>query len=213
LGTLSSSALHSSLAVDDILVPTTPSDEASIGPYDFIGLSSYSRITSVLIQIMTNDRQLAKENAWALRHALAIALYASDWLQIPSIASPAFAPTTNTVLAKELVTRVQHVTTYLLAGSYESSWHAAVVAAAASGKSTPPDAVGHFVVEEIKRAKDTNSVRDSRMLRSMLEHIIRAVDQAEAEHWMGLARTIEKQGLSSKFSLLNQLRIHRSQLP
>jgi hypothetical protein len=193
LASLPTDALHPSLAVDDFLVSTNAVFEASPPIYDFVDLSSYARITSVLLQALTSDRQLAKAHAWALRHALALAQFAGDWLQLPGRAGPAFGPRAKQLLARELATRAQHVLAYVLAGPYEPAWHAAVVAAA-GGKGDAPDAVGAFVVAEVQHARETDAVRDARMLRTLLDYVIREVEQAEAELWMGLARTIDKQG-------------------
>jgi hypothetical protein len=58
----------------------------------------------------------------------------------------------------------------------------------------PADAVGRFVVDEVRHAAQTDAVRDARMLRTMLDYVVREVEVKEADLWMGLARTIEKQG-------------------
>jgi hypothetical protein len=194
LDTLSPDALHPSLAVDDFLVPISPAPHTPPPPYDFAGLSSYARIAAVLVQLLTNDRQLAKAQPWALRHVLALAQLAHDWLQLPGAASPAFAPGAKPLQARELATRAQHVLSYVLGGTHEPAWHAAVVAAAGGKGGVPADAVGRFVVDEVRHAAQTDAVRDARMLRTMLDYVVREVEVKEADLWMGLARTIEKQG-------------------
>jgi hypothetical protein len=197
LDELPSDALHSSLAVDDLLVPATSSDSESDAKYDydFTGLSSYARVASVLAQIMTSDRQLAKQQAWGLRHVLALSVYAGDWLQVHGPNSPTFAVSTDSVFVKELLTRCQHVVAYLLAGAYESAWHSAVVATV-SGKTAAynGNGIGQFVVDELNHAQGNDSVRDIRSLRSVLEYVLRGAEQTELEQWLTLARTLEKTG-------------------
>jgi hypothetical protein len=195
LDALPGTALHASLALDDLLVPPSAPARTSAGPYDAAGLSAYARVAGALVHILVGDREAARGAHWALRHTLVLADAARDALALPALSGPVFRAGAPEMLVRETATRAHHVATYLLAGAYEPAWHARVVAACTGGKPQGAlDGVGVFVVDLVGKAKERDSVREARVLRTVLEYVLRDGDQADAEQWMVLGRSLEKPG-------------------
>ncbi len=90
LDDLSSDPIHPALAVLDPLIP--PGEYAEIDPpaCDSHGFSPYARLVSMLLFVFLEDRQCARRNTWALRHLLALSLYADDYSAYPTGSSPVF---------------------------------------------------------------------------------------------------------------------------
>lgn len=199
LEALSSDPIHSSLAVMDPLLPwssdfedvaTSPSD------YDNNGYSKYARVVSALLQELSEDRQVAKRNMWALRHFLALSLYADDYLRVPTASSPAFDARASPQYLRDIITKVNQVSTYLLSSSVDDGIHSRVIAAAASTElpATLAEGVEGFLVDLLLRSKGTDNAREPRILRRVLQHIFSNVSKNDADQWIGLARKLEKSG-------------------
>lgn len=197
LNNLPSDPIHSSLAVLDPHLPPPSVFKNSGTPekhYDSLGYSSYVRIVSVLLQFLVEDRQAARQNLWALRHLLALSIYADDFLKIPTAPSVVFQPHVPKNLL-EMIIKIQQITTYLLTSSTDDRFHLAVIAAASVNQ---PDAssgdLGRMLVELITFASADDNIRDSRILRRVLQHLFSDVSKESADQWMVLAKRLEKAG-------------------
>src|SRR5262245_58141594 len=93
LSGISPMAIDSSIGVLEHLPPQVSPPQARLSPsaYDRHGFSSYARVVSGLLYFFLEDRQAAKNTMWALRHILALTLYARDFLRIPSAPSQVFS--------------------------------------------------------------------------------------------------------------------------
>jgi len=56
------------------------------------------------------------------------------------------------------------------------------------------DGVGRLVYDLIQHGKRWDTVRESRILHRILQHILSSVSKVEAEQWMSLGRRLEKSG-------------------
>lgn len=189
--------IHPSLAVTEPLVPPASGFTSKIQSarlYDSDGYSKYGRIINALLQLFTEDRQLAKRNLWALRHFLALSLYAEDFQSIPSADSPVFEAKALPNIT-DLITRAQQVVTYLLKSTSEDGWSQAVVSALITNKPNPKaEGLSQFLADLINIACAGDSIRESRILCNVLQHVLDDVDKPEAGQWIALARQIEKKG-------------------
>ncbi|OBZ77520.1 E3 ubiquitin-protein ligase listerin [Grifola frondosa] len=144
-----------------------------------------------------------KGNIWALRHILALSLYADELLQIPSIQSPIFADHVTKADLQELIAKVQQLTTYLLTSTSQEGWHPSVVSVALEQQANVDlDGAGKLVIDLITRAKQDDNVRESRVLYMILQHAFSAVTKAEADQWMLIARKMEKIAPSASLAIV-----------
>ena len=188
----------SSLAVlDPLIPPVSLYNEVDIPTpeTDSRGMSVYARAVDALLLVLLNDRHWAKTNGWALRHLLALALYADDLIRVPSSQSPIFAGTVSKAMLNDLVTRSKQVAAYVLSTSaQDEGWHAAVVSAITSGDDSHLDAVGALVYGLVSYGKRFDTVRESRILHVVLEHVFGNASREDAQQWAQLGRALERQG-------------------
>ncbi|KAG5352362.1 hypothetical protein C0989_002683 [Termitomyces sp. Mn162] len=204
--------IHPSLAVITPLIPpasafASTSSESELGSgsttdpdFDKRGFSSYARIVNALLHVFIEDRQIAKHNLWALRHFLALEIYTQDFISVPGDKSRVFAVRAIHAGLETLVGKMEQVITYVLTSSAsEEGWREVALAVAlGSGhqlsSSSSSRSSGHltvFLVDTIQRARDSDSARDTRILRNVLQHVFYDVDKEEADRWIVLARKIE----------------------
>lgn len=197
LDNLPSVPLDASLAIIDSLVPPASMWKPDYGKnpaFDMVGFSQYARIVSALVGHLSLARHAAKENMWALRHLLAFALYANEWLDVPYAPSPIFWSRASKAVLRELTGKVEQLTTYLLSSVQEEGWHAPVVNAILTNTPEALDSVGRVVYELVDHGKRNDTVRESRILHTVLQHVLGIATKEEADQWILLARKIEKQG-------------------
>lgn len=196
---LPSSPFDTSLAVVDPLVPPASfyeSQHLSDQVYDSSGYSMYARIVDALLLHLVQDRHSAKEHIWALRHIIALSLYANDSLQSPTSPSPVFANQASGTTLQEITIRAQQITAYLLSSTQEEGWHGNLVAAMLANKADDSlDGIGRLVSSLINHGKRQDTVRESRILHLILQHAINNSSKEEAEGWMTIARKLEKPGI------------------
>jgi hypothetical protein len=157
-------------------------------------------MVSGLLYFFLEDRQAAKNNMWALRHILALTLYARDFLRIPSAACQVFSQHALQSGLIELLSKSQQLSTYLLSSSVEDGWHLKVCQAMMMGSSQDiSDNIGKFVIDLFSRSKSCDSVREARMWRIVLQHILGDATMDEADQWLLLARNVEKTGMPFPF--------------
>lgn len=202
LDRLPSVAGDSSLAVLDPLVPPVSLyNEVDIPTpvTDSYGMSAYARAVEALLLVLLDDRHLAKTNGWALRHFLALAFYADDLVRVTNSKNPVFFGTVSNAALNDLVTKSRQVATYVLStSSQDEGWHKAVVSAINAGSQGHGlDAVGTLVYDLVIYGKRFDTVRESRILHTVLAHAFGNASKADAQEWVQLGRTLERQGSSS----------------
>ena len=203
LDQLSPDPIDASLAVIDPLVPPASAitgESLSGQLYDSRGFSSYSRVIEALLQVFIGDRQMAKQNTWAFRHFLALELYAQDFLSVPSAQSPMFDSAAPSAGLASMVSKVHQVTTYILTSAADDGWRGAALDVLLENKSAEGDGVlPALLVDAVKRSRDRDLNRDVRILRNILDHVLREITKDEADRWILLARKIESIGLCFSF--------------
>jgi hypothetical protein len=229
---LSPDAIDPSIAILDPLIPPfTLEPHAKTAKIkqqetDRRGFSTYARIVNALLQVFIEDRQLAKQALWVLRHFLALSVYALDLRNVPSPTfpssssskhdsndnnySPVFDHDVVAISAlRDVVSRVKQVCVYLLGSAVSQddggSWRQEVLGkllkedARTSGKiEHGMNQVQQFLWDVIVHAKEQDKLRDTRVLKIVLESIFSdVVDVGEADLWIQLARKLEKIGMES----------------
>ena len=220
LDDLSPDAIEPSIAVLDPLIPpqSHPKTVKSKQETDRRGFSPYARIVNALLQVSIEDRRLAKRTLWALRHFLALSVYAQDLRNVPSTSSKCDSNSYSPVFDHEIVmlsalrdilSRVKQVSVYLLGSAVgqddDGSWRKEVVGkllkdTSASGKiDTSKEGMGQaqqFLWDVVAYAKEQDGLRDARVLKIVLESVFSdGVDVREADLWIQLARKLEKTGM------------------
>jgi E3 ubiquitin-protein ligase listerin len=199
LRVMPSDPIHSSLAVlDPLLPPPSVYRHAPISTqiYDNRGYSAYARLVCALLQVSIEDRQAARRNFWALRHFLALSIYADDLLQIPTASSAAFQQNTSGNDLHNIITTVHQITTYLLTSPMNRELHLKVITAVCEDRSDVSlGGLGGFLADFIASSKHDDNVMDSRILRRILQPVLSDVSMYEADQWMILARRLEKTGV------------------
>jgi len=197
---LSPDPIDPSLAVLDPLIapPSTFSSKSAFSQpqlYDSRGFSSYARVVDALLQVFGEDRQLAKQNTWALGHFLALGVYAQDLVSVPSAWSPAFEQKALAARLDDVIARVRRVTTYVLTSAADDGWRGAALDIVLEAKG-----VGHvgtlpaLLVDAIKEGQQHDLMRDVRVLRVILDHVFHDLEKDEADRSIVLARKIELTG-------------------
>lgn len=162
--------------------------------YDLYGYSSYARVISLLLDAFLEDRIVAKAHPWALRHFVALAVYAEDVLDLPNGPSEVFdAKTVSSSILQQLLHKVQQVTAYVLWDVGDGqSWHQKVTTACLDTKVQPDDGeIGKFVTTLLRSAASDDNGRDARILHAILQHILSHTSKEEGDLWMGVCRKIE----------------------
>ncbi|KAH8103213.1 hypothetical protein DFH11DRAFT_1772348 [Phellopilus nigrolimitatus] len=213
---LPSNPLDPILAVVDPLVPP-PSlwkdseSSAELQPYDRASMSAYARIVHALLSVAADDRRLARTNTWLLRHFLTLAQAATERLMLPAAYSAYFARGVAEEALQDIIARVQTLTLFLLADVGDDGWHHAITQAflKGTGQSQLPGVAG-FVATLLAVTVRTDTVRESKVLYTVMQHILNGATPADAEHWVALTRRLEKQ--SPNFALAIVLAIAESAL-
>lgn len=194
---------HVSLAVVDSLV--LPSDWkepelAEVPEFDSIGFSSYARGVLFLLLHHLDDRSVANENIWALRHFQSLSLYAKDLMHASSVEGAVFASHLNQDAVEDIVNKVEQVSTYVVSHKLDDGWFSRVLPNLSAGKLGPnADGIERLLHGFICTGED--NIRESRVLHSILRHVLSGATKADADQLLMLARRIEKKGI---------LRLHHS---
>jgi hypothetical protein len=192
-----------SLAIIQPLIPPTLSFETAEGPDcegDQQGLGVYARGVMALLYSYTENRDLARTNLWALRHFLALAIYAEELLEVPSLPNPAFSRTVAKDVLQDILIKVQQLTAYLLTTAGADDWHVDVVKSLLNGKSnTSLGDLATFTVDLFQWAQDEDDSLHARILYTILQHALRDASREEADEWLLLARRLERKCKSIVF--------------
>ncbi|KAF9003444.1 hypothetical protein BDQ17DRAFT_1425395 [Cyathus striatus] len=201
-------AIDPSLGVIDALLPPVfvgytnqPSPVC-----DSRGFSAYARIVAALLHMFLEDRRLAKQNLWTLRHFVALSQFAIDFQSVPTGRSPVFAPMTLNSTLSELILKSNQITTYLLFSSSDNSWRTNALQSASMQMQKDAhklDDLGRFLVDAISFATSNDTVRDARILGVVLGHVIKDIDATEADAWVMFARTLERNAPQTSMTIIN----------
>ncbi len=192
--------------VDPLVLPGDWSEAAeSEQPENhFAGYSAYTRATTSMLVHFLNDRLSAKANVWALRHLLALSLFAQELLHISSAQSPAFSSQVDRADLEHIVAQIRRLTTYLLSHTGNEGWLSQVADNLVKGKIQPnADGVEHLLHALIRSPKNEDNVRESRILHIILQHLLASASKSDADQFVQLARTIERKGISRLILLLH----------
>ena len=202
LNHLSPDPINPSLAVIDPLIPPESafiSKHTFVQPqmYDTRGFSSYARVVDALLHIFGEDRPLAKQNTWALRHFLALQVYAQDFLNVPTAQSPVFEQKALTGGLDGVISRISQVTTYVLTSAADDRWRGAAVDTVLVDQDVGRGgALATLLVDTVKIAGKGDLSRDVRVLRIILDHVFHDIGREEADRWLLLAKKLDSTGQS-----------------
>ncbi|PFH48098.1 hypothetical protein AMATHDRAFT_66268, partial [Amanita thiersii Skay4041] len=199
---LSQDAIHPCLAVIDPLISSGSENEVRLAEHDTRGFSMYARAVCGLIHVFSEHRHIAKQSIWALQHVLAFMVYASDFSSFPIGYSPIFAPEALYVL-DDLVTKATQIVTLLLTSNIEDIWRSRSLDALLGSSSL--GSLSQFLVDAIANAAETDSSRDTRILKLVLQHIMDDVDKHEAERWVALIRKYERDAPQTSMTITSAL--------
>jgi hypothetical protein len=200
LNQLPSDPIDASLAVMDPLIPPASafagkSTFAQPQLYDTRGFSSYARVVNALLHVLGEDRQSAKQNIWALRHFLALEVYAQDFVNVPSAQSPVFEQKALVAGLDGVIARIRQMTTYVLTSVADDGWRGAAIGTVLEDKAAGNlGALTTLLVDAVRLAREKDLSRDVRVLRIILHHVFHGIEKDEADRWMLLARRIESTG-------------------
>jgi hypothetical protein len=194
-----------SLAITQPLIPPPSSFDTAEGPDcegDQQGLGVYARGVMALLYSYSENRDLARTNLWALRHFLALAIYAEELLEVPSLPNPSFSRTVAKDVLQDVLIKVQQLTAYLLmtAGA-DDDWHVHVVKSLNGNRNTSLGDLTAFTVDLIQWAQDEDDSLHARILYTILHHALRDALREEADEWLLLARRLERKCKSIVFLL------------
>lgn len=186
-----------SLAVIQPLIPPPSSFDVAEGPdceADQEGLGVYARAVMALLYSFAENRDLARTNLWALRHFLALAIYAEGLLEVPSLPNPAFSRVVAKGVLQDVMIKVQQLTAYLLTTSIaDDSWRVDVVTSLLNGKrSSSSGGLSTFIIRLIEQVQKKDDSLHVRILYMVLQHVLRDASREEADQWLSLARRLER---------------------
>lgn len=196
-----------SIALRSPLLPLSgleDSPSATEEIFDLDGYSSYARIISLLLDVFLGDRIFAKAHPWALRHFVALSVYAEEVMDLPNSSCGVFdAKVVSTSTLQHLVQKVQQVTTYVLSDAGdEQRWHQQVTVLCMDQKlQHDVGEVGKFVASMLGSATLSDNPRDARILHTILQHILNHTSKEEGEMWMGVCRKFETKGKQVSYPL------------
>ena len=195
---ISPDPIHPSLAVINSHIPPATNlrhKRTSALVQDRQGFSVYARIVHALVQVLLEDRHALKSNTWALRHFCALAIYAQDFLSIPSASSAIFGPVASLPELEALVSRVEQAMTYMLTSSSDEGWRLAALDAALGKRSAGSlETLPRFLFDTIEFGREADNGRESRILWHVLQRTLHELDTSEADLWILLARKMEAKG-------------------
>lgn len=200
-GSLPSDPPDPSLALIESIIPAIPEFEnptISGLIFDSGGYSPYTRVTSALLTYLGDNRSVAKESMWALRHILILGQYTNDLLSVSETPSGLFGPDVSRSELRKLLAKVHQLSTYLLSTGDDSLHSQVVNACTTTRETTSSDALISFVVDVVNHARKEDSVRDALVLRSVLKHLLASATKADSDQWLSLARRLEKTGASHR---------------
>ncbi|KAG9100434.1 hypothetical protein FRC06_004143 [Ceratobasidium sp. 370] len=185
--------------IDPLVSPIDRDSTASaLLHFDAQGFLKYPRITRALSIVLAQDRHLAKEQLWSFRHLLALQQLCLDFASAPCWPSNAFKPgSLNSV--QEVLESVSQLVIYIGNSLFEDlglDWHQQLVAQL--GKSTvnlsSPQNASDIVSQLYSLASRTSAtLRDVRLLRRVMQMVLRDADPSILDVWAGFAQSVQNQ--------------------
>jgi len=179
--------------------------------YDLDGYSSYARTISLLLDAFLGDRIVAKAHPWALRHFIALSIFAEEVLDLLNNSSEVFnAKAVSSSALQQLIHRVHQVTTYVLSDVGDGhSWHQMVTVMCVDTKAQHTvGGIGKLVMSLVRAASSNDNPRDARILQAILQPILSHTSKEEGDLWMGVCRKTETKG--KRFSFPSMCNAHSS---
>ncbi|KAF8970121.1 hypothetical protein BDZ97DRAFT_1792056 [Flammula alnicola] len=229
LDNLSPEAIDPSIEILDALIPpasaaTSKGKRTTPTSTDRRGFSAYARIVNALLEAFIEDRQLAKRGLWALRHLLALSIYAQDLQNVPfaSSRSPVFDDKVTPAGLNDIVVKAKQVSVYLLnslAGKNVDSWRQMALERLLNGFAGKEPKEGltqlqALLFDVVIYAKNGDGVRDARVLKIVLDSLLKdGIDAAEADLWVQLARKYEKTAPQTAMTMISVITATGSEPP
>lgn len=188
-------------------LPSEPVDHHTDTNFDLRGYSSYLRVTSAMVQVLQNDRQLVKSHLWTLRHIFSLIFYTDDFLNAPSGSMESYAQNAPKEGLREIMSIARQLITYILSSASETGLHTSIINSLSGSRNVNqlPTSLEGFIADTVQRAIHQETTRETRTLYSVLQHSLSNATPAESNAWFNYSRTIEKTGL---FQDIQQLSDH-----
>jgi hypothetical protein len=188
------------LAEVDPLVQPTEQDPTSTAllTYDSQGLSKYVRLGVALTTILSQNRQIAKEQLWSFRYLLLLQQLCLDLVAAPSWPSDAFKPGTLNE-AKTILDNVTQLIIYLGNSLFDElglNWHKQLIERLqrpTSETADPHDAQDIMFHVYSNASQNPSRLRGVRLLRRVMQMALRDVEPGTLDLWAGFAQSIQTQ--------------------
>ncbi|KAG8744954.1 hypothetical protein FRC10_009189 [Ceratobasidium sp. 414] len=166
--------------------------------FDAQGFLKYPRITRALSIVLAQNRHLAKEQLWSFRHLLALQQLCLDFVSAPSWPSDAFKPgSLNAVQA--VLDSVSQLVIYIGNSLFDDlglDWHQQLVARLSpqTGDLSSPQNASDVVFQLYSLAsRNSATLRDVRLLRRVMQMVLRDADPGILDAWAGFAQQVQNQ--------------------
>ncbi|KAG8958385.1 hypothetical protein FRC03_009184 [Tulasnella sp. 419] len=174
--------------------PSIPSKPPKGIEYDSHGFSSYARCIWALLEVLSEDRPMSRNNLWVLPHIILVDTISSDHLNNHGgLADGVFS---NSVSKEHLVLfseKAQMVSTYLMnaiADDLPAGWHSQMTEIIKKGErgSQSSDPTTTIFGDIFVAAMENGSYRDWRILKFVLSKLLRNATAEDSENWVVLAQ-------------------------
>ncbi|KAG8689520.1 hypothetical protein FRC08_010916, partial [Ceratobasidium sp. 394] len=189
------------LAEVDPLVPPMDRDPtgSALLHFDAQGFLRYPRITRALSTVLTHNRHLAKEELWSFRHLLALQQLCLDFVSAPSWPSDAFGPDSLSGV-RGVLDSVSQLVIYIGNSLFDDlglDWHQQLVARLSepTDLSSPQNASDIVFQLYSLASRPSATLRDIRLLRRVMQMVLRDVDPSILDVWAGFAQKVQNQHL------------------
>jgi len=191
------------LPISSMVPPTRPFGVSVLT--DQRGFGPYARVVNGLLHAFVEDRRLARQNFWALRHFFALNIYSEDVLIVQRFygRSSVYDGKINTTSLQDILARVKQVSVYLfnsLAAEDGAAWRRVVLEKLLNEApvKVAQDELSEqqkFLLDVIDRARKEDRIIDTRILAMVLRPLLTGdMDVSEADLWVQLARKLERTG-------------------
>ncbi|CAE6481494.1 unnamed protein product [Rhizoctonia solani] len=168
-------------------------DSVALVTYDSYGFSKYARVGAALAILLSEDRHLARDNLWAFRHLLALQQLCLDFVSAPSWPSNVFRSDASDEVHSllEIITPLVIYLGSSLLVDHPLEWHKDVISRLQEGNSDPvtprsaEDLVHRFYSIV---AHDSPASRDLRLLRRMMQFVLRDTETEILDTWSGFSQ-------------------------
>lgn len=168
-------------------------DSVALVTYDSYGFSEYARVGAALTMLLSDDRQLARDNLWAFRHLLVLQQLCSDFVSAPSWPSNVFRSDASDEV-HSLLDTIAPLVIYLggsLLSDHPLQWHKNIVLRLREFNSDPvtPRSAEDFVYQCYSIvAHGPPASRNLRLLRRVMQFVLRDAETEVLDIWSGFAQ-------------------------